>query len=302
MGQRPVFLGARDAEAAPLAGILPLFHLHSPLFGHHVVSVPLLNSGGPIGTPAARQALAAWALDHARREGAKSVILRSRTAVPGDLPRDASKVTVLLGLPESADTMWQKSFDAKFRNKIKRPQREGMETHFGVEHLDAFYEVFAANMRDLGTPVLPRRLFERIVAALSSHVLLGVTYWKGRPVAGGFGITWRREFEMTWSSSLREVRAAKPNMLLYWDYMRTLIAQGVKVFNFGRSTPGTGPHEFKLSWGAVDEPLPWVQWPGRQGGAGEGGVAGAASAVWRRLPVGLTRAVGPTVARQLPWW
>jgi len=296
------YAGARDAEGRPLRGVLPIFHVKSRFFGHHVISIPFMNYGGPVGDAPARQALAAWALQDGKTAGADSVVLRTRTAVPGDFPQASSKVTVVLPLGGDADVMWQKSFDAKFRNKIKRPQRDGMVTRFGPEHLDGYYEVFAANMRDLGTPVLPRRFFQRILEQFPGMALLGVTYWNERPVAGGFGFIWRDEFEMTWSSSLKELRASKPNMLLYWDYMRELIGRGVRQFNFGRSTPGTGPHDFKLSWGGVDEALPWIQWPTQSAAAGTGGVAQLASAVWRHLPVRMTRAMGPMVARQLPWW
>ncbi|MGH7679941.1 MAG: GNAT family N-acetyltransferase, partial [Gemmatimonadaceae bacterium] len=177
-----------------------------------------------------------------------------------------------------------------------------MTTRFGPDQLDAFYDVFAHNMRDLGTPVLPRRFFERITAALPASVVIGATYLKERAVAAGFGFIWRDEFEMTWSSSLKELRASKPNMLLYWDYMRELIGRGVRRFNFGRSTPGSGPHEFKLSWGAADEPLPWIQWPEGGGGSGDSRAANFASTIWRRLPLGVTNALGPMLARQLPWW
>lgn len=302
MGYAARYAAVRDDATGALTGVLPLFHLRSRLFGHHLVSVPLMNYGGPCGSVAARQQLTAWAIDEARRSGAGSLLLRTRRDVPGEYPKATTKVTVVLPLRASADEMWQKSFDAKFRNKVKRPQRDGMLTTFGVGHLDAFYEVFATNMRDLGTPVLPRRFFERVVAAFPEMVLLGVTQWNNRPVAAGFGFLWRGEFEMTWSASLRELRASKPNMLLYWDYMRELIGRGVKVFNFGRSTPGTGPHEFKRSWGGVDEALSWIQWPQPRAEGGDHRMATAASAMWRYLPLRVANAVGPAVARQLPWW
>jgi len=302
MGHTPVFRVARDGGTGDVRGVLPLYRVRSRMFGTHLVSVPFMNYGGPCGTPGARELLARWALAEAHRSGAESLTLRTRQAVPGVGTMPSSKVTVVLPLEPHADEMWTGTFDAKFRNKIKRPQRDGMVTRFGVEHLGAFYEVFAHNMRDLGTPVLPRALFERIVAEFPQLVLIGATYLNDRAVCGGFGFIWRDEFEMTWSSSLKELRAAKPNMLLYWDYMRALIDRGVRRFNFGRSTPGSGPHEFKLSWGGKDEVLPWIQWPQVTTGASESRTATTAAALWRHLPIALTNALGPTLARQLPWW
>ena len=300
MGHEPVFSAAWGGDGS-LRAVLPVYRLRSPVFGSHLVSVPFMNYGGAVGDAPARALLTSRALEDARRAGDDSLLLRTRAEVPG-FPVSSTKVTVVLPLAESADEMWNKRFDAKFRNKIKRPQRDGMETRFGVEHLDAFYDVLAHNMRDLGTPILPREFFTRIIAEFPGMVLVGATYWNGRPVAAGFGFMWRDEFEMTWSSSLKEARAAKPNMLLYWDYMRELIGRGIRRFNFGRSTPGSGTHEFKLSWGGRDEPLPWVQWPDGQGGAGDSRVATLAAAVWRRLPLAVTNSLGPTLARQLPWW
>lgn len=302
MGHQPLFRAARARDGGELAGVLPLYSLRSRLFGRHFVSVPFMNYGGPCGSDAARPLLAQWALDEAGRAGASSVVLRTRTDLEGPLPKASSKVTVVLRLRDSADQMWTEAFDAKFRNKIKRPQRDGMETRFGFEHLEAYYDVFARNMRDLGTPVLPRTFFERIVRAFPARALVGVTYWQGRPVAGGVGFTWRDEFEMTWSSSVKELRAAKPNMLLYWDYMRELIARGIRRFNFGRSTPGSGPHEFKLSWGGVDEALSWIHWPMGADAAADHGPARLGSAVWRHLPLRVANALGPAIARELPWW
>lgn len=301
IGHEAMFRATRDADGR-LTGVLPLYRVRSRFFGAHLMSVPFMNYGGPAGTAASRQLLASWSLDHARASKADSLLLRTRLEVPGHVPSTTSKVTAVLPLRASADEMWNKAFDAKFRNKIKRPQRDGMTTRFGLGQLDAFYDVFARNMRDLGTPVLPRAFFERIVASFPEISLLGVTYLNDRAVAAGLGFIWRDEFEMTWSSSLKELRALKPNMLLYWDYMRELIGRGVRRFNFGRSTPGSGPHEFKLSWGASDEPLPWIQWPETGSGSGESRAANMASAVWRHLPLPVANAIGPALARQLPWW
>ncbi len=301
MGHEPIFRVARDAAGGDVRAILPLYRIRSRVFGNHVVSVPFMNYGGAAGTEAARRLLTQWAIDEARRSRSDSLLLRTRSGLPGFAP-SASKVTVVLQLGSDADVMWNKAFDAKFRNKIKRPQRDGMTTQFGAEHLDGFYEVFARNMRDLGTPVIPREFFARILEVLPGLPLVGVTYWNGRAVAGGFGFMWRDEFEMTWSSSLKELRASKPNMLLYWDYMRELIGRGIRRFNFGRSTPGTGPHDFKLSWGGVDEQLPWIRLPESGAGSADSRATTLAASLWRRLPLSVTNAIGPTLARQLPWW
>jgi hypothetical protein len=146
-----------------------------------------------------------------------------------------------------------------------------------------------------------RARFERVISLFPELVVVGATYWKEQVVAAGFGFCWNGEFEMTWSSSRRELGSMKPNMLLYWDFMSHLIHRGMRTFNFGRSTPGTGPHEFKLAWGGKDVALPWIEWP-NDGGARPGFAARVATACWRRLPIRVANRWGPRVARALPWW
>src|SRR2546427_7145200 len=178
-----------------------------------------------------------------------------------------------------------------------------MEARFGDSQAQAFYEVFARNMKDLGTPVLPYRLFERVARVFPGLVVFGVAYWRGHPLAGGCGFVWRDEFELTWVSSLREHDSKMPNMLLYWSFMEQMIARGVRVFNFGRCTPGGGTHHFKRQWGAADVPLRWHQYA-------PGGVAATPSPhdpafswgprLWRRLPLPIANRLGPRLGRFLP--
>src|SRR5256886_3734466 len=159
----------------------------------------------------------------------------------------------------SGEAVWR-AFPAKLRSQIRRPQRDGLDARFGVAELPAFYEVFARNMRSLGTPVLPRAFFERLSRAFGGLVVFGTVYRRAEPVAAGCGFVWHGEFEMTWASSLREPSRSAPNMLLYWAVMGQMIARGVRGLDFGRCTAGSGTHRFKRQWGGVDVALPWLQW------------------------------------------
>ncbi|HEY6853344.1 MAG TPA: FemAB family XrtA/PEP-CTERM system-associated protein [Gemmatimonadales bacterium] len=296
-----LYLAALDSNGE-WEGALPLVRVRAPLLGHYLVSMPFLNAGGPIGSLPARLALADAAVAEAKRSGADLVELRARAAVPGDLRLSQRKITVTLPLPDAPDVLWE-SFSSKLKSQIRRPQKAGFEARFGAEHREAFYDVFARNMRTLGTPVLPADLFERLAVEFGDRVVFGVVYRGGEPVAAGCGFVWREGFELTWAASRREHSAAAPNMLLYWSFMSHLIARGVRQFDFGRCTPGGGTHRFKQQWGGADVPLPWAQWTSRNVTAPptpERPVFRAAAACWRRLPLALTNAIGPIIARRLP--
>jgi serine/alanine adding enzyme len=283
-------------------GILPLVRVKSWIFGHYLVSLPFLNYGGPLGSAVAQRRLVDEAVAEARRS--RVDLLELRTRHPGDLglPVSTRKITVLLELPADAEAL-SKSFPAKLRSQIRRPMKEGLTARFGADQLEAFYEVLAHNMRDLGTPVLPRALFERVAQTFSDLVVFGVVYRGDQPLAGGCGFVWRDEFEMTWAGALRESRPLAANMLLYWAFMEQMIARDVRVFNFGRCTPGGGTHHFKRQWGGADVPLPWCRFtpaglkstPSPDDPAYSWGPR-----LWRLLPLPIANRLGPRLIRLLP--
>jgi len=284
-------------------GVLPMVRVKSPLFGHYLVSMPFLNYGGPIGSPVAEAALTQHALAQARRLDVDLLELRSRTHLSAAPPATIRKITVLLDLPPEPEVLWHERFRAKLRSQIRRPQKDGMVTQFGLEQVEPFYEVFSRNMRDLGTPVLPRGFFERLSALFPDAVVFGVVYRRDEPVAAGCGFVWQDEFEMTWASALRKYSAQAPNMLLYWAFMENMVARGIRVFNFGRCTSGSGTHRFKRQWGGMDVPLPWIQWTPRNVGttpSPERPLFHLAATAWSHVPLALANRVGPLLAKNLP--
>lgn len=306
LGLETVFLWCEQDGA--LAGVLPLVRMPTLTGGRVLISVPYLNYGGPLGDDGVRRALARAAVELAREAGDRRLELRARAALP---PADAGhgvalapardKVTVLLPLPDDPEVLFQDRFRSKLRSQVRRPMKEDMETRFGPDQEAAFYEVFRVNMRDLGTPVLPRAFFRRLSVLFAGSVDFGAVYHEGRAVAAGCGFHWGDEFEMTWASSLREFNRQAPNMLLYWRFMERCIAAGRGTFNFGRCTPGEGTHRFKRQWGGEDEALHWLKWPADSGGPdAESPFFRVATRVWQRLPLPVAGLLGPRLARRIP--
>jgi FemAB-related protein (PEP-CTERM system-associated) len=300
-----IYLAARD-ESNHLAGVLPLVRVRSVVFGHYIVSMPFLNYGGPLGDADAVRALAKEAVAIADRSGAKLLELRSRTDLPLDLPVSHRKLTVLLDLAETPELMFTKQLPSKLRSQIRRPMKDGVEVKIGPEQLDGFYQVFAHHMRDLGTPVMPRRFFAAALETFPDDMVIAVAYHQGKAIACGCGFLWNGEFEITWASALRSHNAMSPNMLVYWELMAHTIRRGGRIFNFGRATRGSGTHKFKLQWGSREEQLWWYQY-GRGADVSHGatpsqdtGVFALASRVWQRMPVSVANRLGPSIVRFIP--
>jgi FemAB-related protein (PEP-CTERM system-associated) len=302
LGHECLYLAAID-ESGEWRGILPIVRVRS-LLGHYLISLPFLNDGGPLGDSEAQSSLVEHAIAEAERSGASLLELRSRLDVPGPLTSSYRRVAVHLSLPSSREELWSDTLRPKLRAQIRRPGKEGMTFRCGGAELDGFYEVFARNMRDLGTPVLPRKFFELGAASFGTSMLFAAVYTStGIPVAGACCLHWRDELEVTWASSLREYNRLSPNMLLYASLMEEAIDRGVKVFNFGRSEPDSSTHRFKLQWGGHDVPLPWPFWaPHAVVGvpSAKNPFFRAASATWARLPLAITNRLGPVLSRLLP--
>lgn len=290
-------------DAGTWRGVMPLARVRS-ILGHYLISLPFLNDGGPLGDPSAQHLLVTHAVNMAATTGADLLELRSRYEVPGPVVPSHRRISVHLSLPSSVESLWKETLKTKLRTKIRRPAKEGMTFQSGAGNLQGFYDVFARNMRDLGTPVLPIEFFRRLSSVFGARVMFGVVYTReGLPVAGACCLEWRDEIEVTWGSSLREFNHLSPNMFLYCRLMEEAIGRGVRVFNFGRCTPGGGTHDFKQQWGGKDIPLPWPTWA-RHAAAGvpstDSALLRLATATWRKLPVSITNRVGPKLARLLP--
>lgn len=299
-GHETIALGARAADGR-LAGVLPLVRVRSLLFGHYLVSMPFLNDGGPLGSDEAIQALTAEAVRLADQGKARLLELRCRTARPLDLRLSQRKITVFLELLPDPEAVFR-GLPSKLRSQVRRPQKEGVTVRFGSDQIDPFYHVFSRHMRDLGTPVLPRRFFQQMAAHHGDDAWFAAAWLGERPVAGGAGLRFGTEFEITWASSLREFNSISPNMALYWAFIERASREGCAVFNFGRCTPDSGTHRFKRQWGGRDVPLFWYQ----HGPASvtpspdQGGLIGWGPRLWRHLPVPVATALGPGIVRGIP--
>ena len=302
-GHECPYLAARDASGR-IAGVLPLVRVRSLLFGHYLVSMPFVNYGGPLGSDAAVRALADEAAELAQEGGVKLLELRARRELPVALPASHRKITVLLDLPDDPAALW-KRLDAKVRSQVRRPQKEGVTvTLGGADQVAPFFAVFARHMRDLGTPTQPLALFEALAARFPDSARFGVAWLNGEPIACGAGFGWGDEFEMTWASALVEHKKLAANMLLYWTFIEAAIADGRRVFNFGRCTPGGGTHRFKQQWGTRDETLWWYQRSATAEPAGtpspDDGAYSWGPRLWKRLPTPVATALGPRIVRFIP--
>lgn len=300
---RTMYYVARRGSA--IVGVLPLVFVHSRLFGKSAISLPFLNDGGTLASDdSVREALLEEAVRGARDFGASHVELRHRERQFPALPVRQHKLGMTRALPASADALWS-DVDRKIRNQVRKAQKEGLAIEIGgAELVSAFYQVFAENMRDLGTPVYPKALFAETLKQFGDRARVTVVRHQGRVAAGAVTIRFGQTVVNPWASSLRALRHLCPNMLLYWALLEDAVKHGAQMFDFGRSSPGGGTHQFKLQWGASETPLHWEyvllsrQEPPNQGPSNPR--FQQVIRAWQRLPLPVANLIGPRIARHLP--
>jgi len=302
-GHETLYLLARRADST-LCGLLPIVRLNSRLFGDFAVSLPFFNYGGVL---ADDQAVAAQLLERAAFEAEQRQLrhleIRSTQRL-NDWPARTDKLSMILALPGSAEQL-ERQLGTKIRAQIKRARQENPDIAIGgKELLDDFYRVFATNMRDLGTPVYGKNFFRTVLDTWPDRSHLVVLRLAGRPVAAAFLVGDRDTMEIPWASTLRSANPLNMNMLLYWHVLQFSIEQGYPFFDFGRSTRDAGTYRFKKQWGAQPVQHYWHYWLPADAPMPElkpdSPKFRFLVKCWQKLPVPVTRLLGPAIVRYLP--
>ncbi|WP_419731273.1 FemAB family XrtA/PEP-CTERM system-associated protein [Lichenicola sp.] len=259
--------GHRDRSVLALqdgdvVGVLPLVELRTRLFGHALISLPFCVYGGPLAVDGeAARAL----LDHAaallRQTNAATLELRGLQPLPDPWVSEGELWTVRSGLyatfrkPIVGD-------DAANLKAIPRKQRavvrKGIERKLEILTTgDAapVYRIYAESVRNLGSPVFPRRWFEALLETFPGAVDTTLVRAEGRPAAGVLTLHWRNEVLPYYGGGTPDARDCQAFDVMYWDVMCRAASRGATLFDFGRSKEGTGAYAFKKNWGFTPTPL-----------------------------------------------
>jgi len=302
-GWQAFYLMAEEGDR--IQGILPLVWQKSWLFGNFLTSLPFLNAGGVVaGTQEIAEALIQEAIKIGQRVGAQHIEFRHRQDPHFGLPTKTNKVAVVLEVGPDEEKMFE-SFRREVRTKIRKTLKLGLTAEVrGADVLEDFYEVFAHTMRDLGTPVYGRDFFEEIFRTFPSETHICVVRQQGKAIAASMMVGFRDTLETVWGASLHQYNSLSPNMLMYWKMICFTLERGYRVFDFGRSTVGSGPHHFKLQWGSVEVPLHWNYWLAHHDELPEMNPQNPkyrlAIWAWQHLPLPVTKLIGPSIVRCLP--
>ena len=289
-----------------IAGILPLSEIHSALFGRALVSAGFAVGGGILAEDdetGSRLADAAWSL--AERLSCPSVELRG-----GVLPAQGWHVAggTYAGFvrPLAADEAAElAAIPRKQRAEVRRALGLDLDVEIGRGERDraAHYAVYAESVRNLGTPVFPRPLFDAVLDGLGEEADILTVRHHGTPLASVLSLYYGGSVMPYWGGGTAAARTMRANDLMYFALMRHARARGCAAFDFGRSKYGTGAFAFKKNWGFVPEPLAYAVRTADGCSPREVNPLSPRYrlqvAAWRHLPLTVANRIGPLIARGL---
>lgn len=285
-------------SAGRIAGLLPLTHVRSRLFGTILVSAGFGVDGGIIAeTAAIKRKLAEEAIGLAGRLGVPSIELRGGPFPEGWSRVEGAHAGFARDLP-TGEAAILAAIPRKQRAEVRRALGNGLDVAVSRD-LATHHAVYAESVRNLGSPVFPRRLFAAVLEAFGPDADILTVLRGGRPLSSVLSLYHKGIVYPYWGGGIFEARAARANELMYFALMRHAAERGCGRFDFGRSKTGSGAFAYKKNWGFAPRPIVHAVY----GRARDANPLSARYrlqvAAWKRLPLWLANRIGPPIARGL---
>jgi FemAB-related protein (PEP-CTERM system-associated) len=309
-GYEPLYLCVEDN--GEIQGILPLFLVRSLLFGRSLVAIPLAVYGGILAsTETAEAILLEKAMALGTQHKAKYLELRGNPHLPTGKSTQAANTHIpatqkdlYVTFVEEIDSVDDVNFariPRKQRRMVRQGEKHGLRFALDNNRLRDFYQIYAASVRNLGTPVFGYPYFENVVESFGDQCKVFLVDFQGKGIAGVLVFFYKNQVLPYYGGALKECFHLAPSDFMYWELMKYGAAQGYKIFDFGRSKQGTGSFNFKRHWGFEARPLPYSYYP-----IGDRSIPDTSSLnpklqwavrIWQNLPLRLTMALGPRIVR-----
>jgi FemAB-related protein (PEP-CTERM system-associated) len=290
-----------------IVGVLPLARMKTFLFGDVLASTPFCVYGGPVGaTPEVTAALADHAFALMRKLGAPVLEFRRIDTVDANFQgRPPLYYTFRKPIVITGDDVrdQEKNIPRKQRAEVRKGLKRGL-TSVSNSDIDTLHAVYAESVRNLGSPVFPKRYFRALTQAFPDAHDVTTVLHEGRAVASVLNFHFREEVLPYYGGGTREARGLSANEVMYWEVMRRAGRErGARSFDFGRSKLDTGAFAFKKNFGFEPTELHYCYRLADGARIPENNPNNpkyqAMIRLWKRLPVRVANIIGPPLVRGL---
>lgn len=302
--QKCPYLIARQSGA--VVGILPLTVKRHPVFGKALISNMFCVYGGALTHDAdVADALYAKAWEIAQTAGIKVFENRTVKAQHTGQENWQSRVQSATFIRELASGPEEQllAIPRKQRAVVRKSMQNELSTQWNGS-LDIFYDLYARSVLGLGTPVFPKKMFVLMVDVFGDDVEVQLTVDKqGEPAASLLSFYSGDTVLPYYAGASSAARSVAAHDFMYYQLMCRAQEKGKAWFDFGRSKIDSGPYRFKKNWGFEPTPLEyeWHLAPGAHLAdiSQQSGVFGTVSKLWKKLPLPVSKLLGPSLSRHL---
>ncbi|MBZ6379998.1 FemAB [Pacificimonas flava] len=287
-------------------GALPLTEVRSRLFGKSLVSNGFAVGGGPLADDAdALEALDGAARDLARDQDIAVVEYRAADDRHTGLARKEDVYADFVKDIASESDENLKAIPRKQRAEVRKSLKSGLRVETGSDERAraAHWSMYSESVRNLGTPVFPKKLFAEILDRFGDDADILTVFHKGAPVASVLSVYHEGTVYPYWGGGVFAARQLRANEHMYWMLMEHARERGCRRFDFGRSKIGTGPYSYKKNWGFEPQPMVY-EYMLLEGGEvpdlnPNNPKFALMTKTWAKLPLWLSNRLGPLIAKDL---
>jgi FemAB-related protein (PEP-CTERM system-associated) len=302
-GYKPLYLAAlRNGQ---VRGIFPLFQVWSLLLGKAFISLPRSAYGGICAdTPEIEKSLYDKAVAFASAAGVNCIEMRNLYPSGLNLSSCSPCVTFIKELPKKKEACYS-TLPKKAREAINQAiKKHALEAEVG-SYIDEFYEQQAINLKRLGIPSFPYSLYKAIISEFPESKDILVVKYKGKPVSTVMSFFFKDTIMPYYAGEIREYVQYRINNFKYLKLMEYAVEKGYRRFDFGTTQrENKGGYNFKRHQGFGPIPLTY-QYYLKEGKkipetSSNSDSFALYKRLWRKLPLGITKIVGPRIVRYLP--
>jgi FemAB-related protein (PEP-CTERM system-associated) len=303
-GYLPKYLVAE--RAGDWGAVLPLFECRGWFSGKAWISTPFAVYGGALAVdPGAAAAMAAALRQRAEAAEVEFVDLRNgwEDQRLGFAPVDRY-VTFTQALHSPDQEHLLSELPKKTRNMVRKALKTPFRTERGSLDSVRFAGFHGQTLRRLGTPSFPDGHFRRILEYFGNEAELFELWHGDELAAASLNFVYGGSAHVYYAGTDPRFNTLAANYAMYNDHLLNAAARGLTEFDFGRCKLGAGTFEFKKHWATQMRALPYemllVKRTGLPDLTPKNPKFSLAIGIWRRLPLWLTRRLGPVLVKQFP--
>lgn len=283
-------------------GVLPLARVRSALFGDALVSTPFCVYGGAIGSDSAKRQLEQAAVELAEKLNVDYLELRYQQPQQNNLTTRSHHAYFSCPLADD---------DAAILAGIKKKQRAVVRQSLNQQldytlqsDVGPFFQTYSESVRNLGTPVLPKKYFQSLLQAFPEQCEILTVQHQGKPVSSVLSFYFKDQVLPYYGGGTSEARQLKSNDFMYYQLMCHAKAdKHCNSYDFGRSKIDSGAYHYKRHWGMEPVELPYqyhlVKAKTLPNLSPNNPKYQLFIKMWQKLPLPVSQTLGPILARSL---